>query len=360
MARLIDGTSRVSQAKWFLLDQAASSASNLAICVIAANVAEPAVFGVFGVAYLAVAVVLAFMRGGGGELMLFRCAEVGSVDPRRQQDAPPGGRDTASLAGQLSTVSLALGACAALPVILASFVVPTALHSLVLSFAGALLVIPLQDSMRFVFFARRQPERALAIDIVWGVGLALGVFIVWWTAELTPANVVAMWALTAAISALIGLLMTRTLPARDGIRGWLAEDARRVVSLALDPLIGTGAAYLLMQGLILTSGSETTAALTGAGLMFQPVSTTLSGIRSGVLRPLRLKVIERPSDVMPLAWKWVVGCAGATAAWYVLLLLGGEALLALALGKTATLAGPILVWFFVVTAVRCSTLPLCQ
>ena len=356
MARLTDGISRVFQANWFLLDQVASSVSNLAICVIAANVAEPAVFGVFGVVYLGVAVELAVIRGGGGELMLFRFAEARSVDLKNPQDARSSGRDVESLTEQLLTVSLALGLCVALLTIIASFVVPTDLRSLVSSFAGALLVIPLQDSMRFVFFAHRQPGRALAIDIVWSAGLALGVFAVWWIGELTVASVVAIWALAAASSALVGLLMIRMLPARDGIRGWFAKDARRVVSLTLDPLVGAGAAYVLMQGLVLTAGSETTAALAGAGLMFQPVNTALAGLRWGVLRPLRLRVIERPSDVMPLAWRWVVGCVGATAAWYGLLLLGGEALLALALGDTATLAGPILVWFFVLSAVRCSTL----
>ena len=81
-----------------------------------------------------------------------------------------------------------------------------------------------------------------------------------------------------------------------------------MISLAVDPLIGTGAAYVLMQGLVLISGPETVAALTGAALIFQPMNTALAGLRWGVLRPLRLMVIERPRNVMPLAWKCLAVC----------------------------------------------------
>ncbi|CAM3354225.1 hypothetical protein NODU109028_13235 [Nocardioides dubius] len=185
-------------------DQAVSAASSLLVTLIAAQLLDVASFGLFGLIFICFVAAQGVIRAWVGEPTLLH-----------HDDA---------LAGPGPMLSAAVALAAFVGVVLALAGAATwAWHAevgLSLLILGALMPgLTLQDYGRFLGFARHEPERALALDLLRVLLLVIGAAWVWWAdAGLVP--LVLVWSGSGAVAGLLTLVHHRTHLAVPSVR-WL-------------------------------------------------------------------------------------------------------------------------------------------
>lgn len=167
-----------------VIDQALSTGTNLFITLFAARFLDLEGFGAFSVAYLISATAGGVCRSALGSTALVFQDDVAEDDGY----ALLGGALGTGLAtsGLLVALGIAVGGALGAPLLVLALVMP-----------GLLL----QDAARLIEFALLRPGRALALDVIWAVALAIGLVAtsVFW--DITPAVLVAVWGGSGTISA---------------------------------------------------------------------------------------------------------------------------------------------------------------
>lgn len=284
-----------------LLDQAVSSGTNLLTSVVAAHVLGLERFGpvvlAMSAAYLGIAVVRAIC----GEPLL---ALLGHIQPERRADAVRGALTTALIVGTACGVALAVigwtgpGVTRLLPWV-----------------AIYLPAMCLQDAVRYLAFAHREPLVALLSDSVWCVvqvaalaALLLG------SANTTPGQFLSCWGLGAVAGALFAFHYARQLRSPSP---WIRVARQYSGWMTLQTLIAQSETQLMLVVIAAVSGATQLAQFRGAQLVcYMPIAAALVGLIA-ISVPAYARLDAEPSQlrgaVRRARWRWSAAAAAVAA-----------------------------------------------
>ncbi|MCX4716124.1 hypothetical protein [Streptomyces virginiae] len=237
-----------------VLDQAASSATNILVLVLAARLSSASGFADFSMVYVTFSVLLGLNMAYVGQSLVLEKGERLGAECRSAVGFTAAG--SAALGVLLAAVGLAL---------------PGATGTAFLALGLVLPLVLLQDGLRYCFSALRAPERALAAD-------ALRLVCVVAALALQPegasaGRLVLAWGLSALPALALGLWLLRPYVrgARADLRPYLRRGhlgQRFVVEFA----VGNGSSQLAVLGLGVFATPLAVGALRGATTLFGPLN----------------------------------------------------------------------------------------
>ncbi|MFJ6501003.1 hypothetical protein [Streptomyces virginiae] len=237
-----------------LLDQAASSATNILVLVLAARLSSASGFADFSMVYVTFSVLLGLSMAYVGQSLVLEKGERLGAECRSAVGFTAAG--SAAVGVLLAAVGLAL---------------PGATGTAFLALGLVLPLVLLQDGLRYCFSALRAPERALAAD-------ALRLVCVVAALALQPegasaGRLVLAWGLSALPALALGLWLLRPYVrgARADLRPYLRRGhlgQRFVVEFA----VGNGSSQLAVLGLGVFATPLAVGALRGATTLFGPLN----------------------------------------------------------------------------------------
>ncbi|MFE5492570.1 hypothetical protein ACFQ7Z_21840 [Streptomyces virginiae] len=237
-----------------VLDQAASSATNILVLVLAARLSSASGFADFSMVYVAFSVLLGLnMAYVGQSLVLEKGDRLGAA--------------CRSAAGFTSAASSAAGVLLAV----VGLALPGATGRAFLALGLVLPLVLLQDGLRYCFSALRAPERALAADALRLVCVVAALAVQ--PEGASAGRLVLVWGLSALPALAVGLWLLR--PYVRGSRADLRPYLRRghlgqrfVVEFA----VGNGSSQLAVLGLGVFATPLAVGALRGATTLFGPLN----------------------------------------------------------------------------------------
>ncbi|MGW7312365.1 hypothetical protein [Streptomyces sp. NPDC054865] len=237
-----------------VLDQAASSATNILVLVLAARLSSASGFADFSMVYVAFSVLLGLNMAYVGQTVVLEKGErLGAVCR--------------------SSVLFTAAASAAAGLLLAAvgLALPGAAGTAFLALGAVLPLVLVQDGLRYCFSALRVPERALAADTLRLVCVVAALTLQ--PSGTSPGRLVLVWGLSALPALVLGLWLLR--PFVRGVRGELRPYLRRghlgqrfVVEFA----VGNGSSQLAVLGLGVFATPLAVGALRGATTLFGPLN----------------------------------------------------------------------------------------
>ncbi|MBT2403957.1 MULTISPECIES: hypothetical protein [unclassified Streptomyces] len=237
-----------------ILDQAASSATNILVLVLAARLSSASGFADFSMVYVTFSVLLGLnMAYVGQSLVLEKGERLGSVC-----------RSGLAFTGAASAVAGAV-------LVVVGLVLPGPTGWAFLALGVVLPLVLLQDGLRYCFSALRTPERALAADALRLVcvvaalavqpeGASAGRLVLVWGVSALPALGLGLWLLRPYVGG-----------ARADLRPYLWRGhlgQRFVVEFA----VGNGSSQLAVLGLGVFATPLAVGALRGATTLFGPLN----------------------------------------------------------------------------------------
>ncbi|MFD7259529.1 hypothetical protein [Streptomyces sp. NPDC059874] len=237
-----------------VLDQAASSATNILVLVLAARLSSAAAFADFSMVYVTFSVLLGLNMAYVGQSLVLEKGEGLGAHCR-------------SAAGFTGAASAAAGAV----LVAVGLALPGATGRAFLALGLVLPLVLMQDGLRYCFSALRTPERALAADALRLVCVvaALGAQ----PEGASAGRLVLVWGVSALPALTLGLYLLR--PYVRGFRADLRPYLRRghlgqrfVVEFA----VGNGSSQLAVLGLGVFATPLAVGALRGATTLFGPLN----------------------------------------------------------------------------------------
>ncbi|PWK67368.1 O-antigen/teichoic acid export membrane protein [Streptomyces sp. CG 926] len=237
-----------------VLDQAASSATNILVLVLAARLSSASGFADFSMVYVTFSVLLGLNMAYVGQSLVLEKGERLGAECRSAVGFTAAG--SAAVGVLLAAVGLAL---------------PGATGTAFLALGLVLPVVLLQDGLRYCFSALRAPERALAADALRLVcvvaalaaqpeGASAGRLVLAWGLSALPALGLGLW-----------LLRPYVRGSRADLRPYLRRGhlgQRFVVEFA----VGNGSSQLAVLGLGVFATPLAVGALRGATTLFGPLN----------------------------------------------------------------------------------------
>ncbi|MEU3723608.1 hypothetical protein [Streptomyces sp. NPDC031705] len=237
-----------------VLDQAASSATNILVLVLAARLSPASGFADFSMVYVAFSVLLGLNMAYVGQSVVLEKGE---------------GLGRVCRSSVLFTA--AASAVAALLPALAGLVVPGDAGRAFLALALVLPLVLVQDGLRYCFSALRIPERALAADALRLACVVAALAVQPYGAS--PGRLVLVWGLSALPALGLGLWLLR--PYVRGVRGDLRPYLRRGhlgLRFVVEFAVGNGSSQLAVLGLGVFATPLAVGALRGATTLFGPLN----------------------------------------------------------------------------------------
>lgn len=247
-----------------VLDQAASSLTNILVLVIAARASTAAGFAAFSMVYLTFTVLLGLNMAYVGQAVVLE-----------------GGDEKALADACRSAVTFtACASCAAAaPLAVGGLLAGGRLGG---AFAALGLVLPLvllQDGLRYAFSALRRPGRALAADTLRLLCVVPALLLQ--PGHATPARLVAVWGLSALPALLLGLalLWPFVAAAATRLRRYLRRGhlGRRFV---IEFAVGNAYSQLAVLGLGLFADPLAVGALRGSSTLFGPLNVLFNSVNA--------------------------------------------------------------------------------
>lgn len=303
-------------------DQALSSASNVAITVVAARALDPESFGSFAVAFATYLVATGLARALVTEPLLLQ------------------EREEAQARGRAACGGMALvGAAAGIACVGAGGVFGGRTGAALAVLGAALPVLLLQDAYRYAAFAARRPARALASDATWVAGVIVAAAGLAAVDDPQPALFMAAWAGAGAMATVVGALGAGYPPGGGGAR-WIRQQSGLGGPFTIEFLAGSGGIHAGLWLLGVVSGLPAAGALRVALTVFGPINVIYVGLYV-VLVPEGADLGRSP-ELRRLMARVSWGLVGVAAAWTVLTLAipqgAGEELF----GETWSSARPVL------------------
>lgn len=258
------GTGRTMTVAASVLDQAATSLTNILVLVIAARLSTAAGFAAFSMVYLTFTVLLGLNMAYVGQVVVLERG------------------DPAALAGACRS-AVAFTACAsctaAVPLVAGGVLVGGRLGD---AFAALGVVLPftlVQDGLRYAFSALRRPQRALVADTVRLMCVVPALLLQ--PSDASPGRLVAAWGLSALPALLLGLALLRPFVtgAAVGLRRYLRRGhlgMRFVVEFA----VGNASSQLAVLGLGVFADPLAVGALRGSTTLFGPLNVLFNSVNA--------------------------------------------------------------------------------
>jgi O-antigen/teichoic acid export membrane protein len=224
---------------WNVVDQALSALSNLGLSIAVARTTTADGFGAFAVAFLLFGIFLAVTRSVVGQPLQMRLSGAGAAERRRGFQAGLG-------------AAVVLGLAFGLILSVAGLVVGDQVGGALLALALVLPGLMLQDNCRMVAFALGRPQLAALMDAVWTVVLFGLLAILIGDGQHQVGGLIVAWGGSAALSAVLGLVVLRTWPALPRAREWVREHQDLIRYLLPEYFLSLGAAQvgILLVGVI--------------------------------------------------------------------------------------------------------------
>ncbi|MER5760692.1 hypothetical protein [Streptomyces sp. NPDC002082] len=249
-----------------VLDQAASSATNILVLVLAARLSSAAGFADFTMVYVTFTVLLGLNMAYVGQTLVL------------EKDDPGTGRLAAACRSGLAFTGAA-GAAVGAVVALAGLLLPGATGRAFLALGLVLPLVLLQDGLRYCFSALRAPQRALAADalrlacvvpalLLQPEGASAGRLVLVWGVSALPALALGLWLLRPSVRGAAADLRPYLR------RGHLGQ--RFVVEFA----VGNGSSQLAVLGLGVFATPLAVGALRGATTLFGPLNVLFNSANS--------------------------------------------------------------------------------
>ncbi|WP_411101802.1 hypothetical protein [Streptomyces sp. cmx-4-9] len=237
-----------------VLDQAASSATNILVLVLAARLSSTSGFADFSMVYVAFSVLLGLNMAYVGQTVVL------------EKDERP-----AAACRSAAAFTAAASACAGAVLVLAGLLLPGSPGRAFLALGAVLPLVLLQDVLRYCFSALRAPERALAADSLRLVCVVAALAVQ--PAGASAGRLVLVWGLSALPALALGLWLLRphVRGARASLRPYLQRGhlgRRFVVEFA----VGNGSSQLAVLGLGAFATPLAVGALRGATTLFGPLN----------------------------------------------------------------------------------------
>ena len=265
------------RARWVLLDQVLSSASNFLFAILVARSVPAREFGLFTVAFLIYQVSLNTSRSLVSEPLVIGFS---AAAPRAVLE--PG----RASAGTAMVLAAAGGALLLATTVVGSGVAGEATVPLAIGLPGLFL----QDAWRYLFFASRAPAKAAFNDAVWLLAQFCLFAILAAADRLNVRNLTAAWAAAASVAAIVGCVQAGVLPGPAHARSWLREHRRVGMGLTTDVLVRGAAAQLGMLSIGAAAGLTAVGAVRAALLLFGPPYILLqAGVALAVPEAVRLR-----------------------------------------------------------------------
>ncbi|WP_424211692.1 hypothetical protein ACN20G_06085 [Streptomyces sp. BI20] len=287
-----------------VLDQAASSATNILVLVLAARLSSAAGFASFSMVYVTFGVLLGLNMAYVGQTVVL---------------VKEGGRLAGVCRSACAFTAVAAGVAGLLLVGFGLTTRAAGGPGTGDAFAALGLVLPLvllQDGLRYCFSALRRPERALAADALRLVCVVPALLLQ--PAGASPARLILVWGLSALPALLLGLALL--WPSVRGARAELRPYLRRghlgqrfVVEFA----VGNGSSQLAVLGLGVFATPLAVGALRGASTLFGPLNVLFTS--ANAFGPPILGRVGGKRATVRAALGLGGGLALLAAAWAVLL-----------------------------------------
>lgn len=279
-------------------DQGVSSISNFVAVAVAANVASAPAFGQFSLAYAGLLLFLGAQRALVGETLLVRYSRSGELT----QPVAAASLGATALVAAPAVLLLLAGALISGPEDAALWLILAAASPFVL----------LQDSLRYLFICQARPALALFIDGLWAVGSITAML-------LTAASggslwaVLAWWGGGAAVALAVGLVLARSVPAVPSGTRWLWLNRDYSFRYLAEFATLNAATFAVLYLLVFPLGAAGVGALRAAQLLFSPLNTVFSAIKTAVIPELvrsrgssafRTRLLETSVVVLVLSVGW--------------------------------------------------------
>ena len=310
---------RVRPYTWSLVDQGASSVTNLGLSVVAARTLGPAGLGATLMGFAAYLLVLGVQRALLSEPLVTSSTRATASE-----------RDVATRAAITCSLALAGGLTAAL--LVAGLTIPGPAGRGTLVFAPWLAVAMLQDLYRFVLFRDGRPAAAALTDVVWMVASAGAAPLAWLTPSIWVPSL--CWGVGAVLGALTGAAVMPLWPGapRAALR-WFRHTAwlfgRWLVAESAAYNVGS---YALVWVLALMVGTGSYGGLRATQSIFAPLSLLIPFVAMPGLPAVSRALGVSFEAARRLAARLTVALVALTTA-YVLVVGTWPSLLAFVFGK---------------------------
>lgn len=288
-------------ARWGVLDQGLSSATNFGVTAVAARYADPERFGAFSFAFAVYILALWVARSLVAEPFVVRLTH--ADPPTRAEDGARALGAAAALgaAGAAAMVALALAAD------------PTA-RPVLLAMACSLPVLLVQDTYRYLLIVGGRTPAAAAADGVWLAFQAVAVAVLVATHRPGAAWLTATFGAGAALAALAAGAGTGVRPALAGGLAWLRRHADLGVPFLYELVVINGVAQVTLLAIGLADHVVTVGELRTGMLLYGPLTVVFGGVFLVGL-PEAVKVSASPERVTRLVVAIGVATTVSTAAW---------------------------------------------
>ncbi|WP_137992098.1 hypothetical protein [Streptomyces vilmorinianum] len=247
-----------------VLDQAASSLTNIAVLVIAARTSSADGFAAFSMVYIVFTVLLGLSAAYVGQSVVLEKGEEHEVG---------------AAARSAVTFTAAASAAAGVLLLAAGAVIGGAAGLAVLALGAVLPVVLVQDGLRYAFSALRQPHRALAADLLRLAGAVPALLLQ--PHGSSPARLVLVWGLSALPAALLGLaLLYPFVRNRPGTPRRYLRKGHLGRRFAVEFAVGNASSQLAVLALGLLASPLVVGALRGATTLFGPLNTLLTSVNA--------------------------------------------------------------------------------
>ena len=293
----------VPRTAWGMADQAVSAISNVLLTVVVARSSTPRELGQFSLVYVLFVLVLGLTRSTGGGVLAIEYAD----DQSALIKAAP--RSTGYYVGN--------GLCLGLPAVFVGVALGPGTGHLLAIVGMALPLMLLQDAFRSLFFCQGRPSAAFANDLVWLLAeiVLLGV-------AMAPAGppglstLVACWAISGVIAALVGIVQTGVVPWVASPFQWLRAHGRIAYPLVTSEVLTQIPAHLVYLTLPLVASVSDLGLVRASYVFFGPLGVLNSGA-SMLALPHAVSVRKR-GDVPALGRRVSLTLAGISCLWSAL------------------------------------------
>jgi len=292
-----DGNHRaqLTRGTWGLISQGSNMLGNMLASVFVASHASPEGFGAWTIGYSLALAALPVCRALAAQPLV--------LNTHRLQASDSSGAASAGFW---------FGLCLSLPMFAVSFFLGPLIAKALLIFSLCLPFFLWQDSLRFVFIARRTPARTAAMDAWWLVAEVIGFVALLWSGHTGFVSITAVWALGALSSCTLcrGTSSLGVHP-RNALQ-FARRNMRAYTSLVPDAVLTGIAGNLLPSILAIVGGLSSTAALRAGQVLFGPVNVLTAGLLP-VITTEAVRVLQSGTSVWRVfqGWSLVLGAGGA-------------------------------------------------
>ncbi|WP_338673497.1 hypothetical protein V1460_10590 [Streptomyces sp. SCSIO 30461] len=262
------GSRRSTAAVASVLDQAASSLTNIAVLVIAARVSTAHGFAAFSMVYLTFTVLLGLNTAYAGQVVVLTRGDTATTG--------------AACRSAVAFTGLAATACGVLLAVAGTVTAAVGSTGPGGAFLALGIVLPLvlvQDVLRYAFSTLRRPGLALVTDTLRLLCVVPALLLQ--PQHTAPGLLVAVWGLSAVPALLLGLRLL--WPHVRGTRTDLRPYARRGHlgrRFAVEFAVGNASSQLAVLGLGLFAAPLAVGALRGASTLFGPLNVLFNSVNA--------------------------------------------------------------------------------